>query len=127
MNPLKKLASQTAIYGLSSIVGRTINYMFVPLYTRVFTTDQFGIYTEMYAYVAFLIVLLTYGMETTFFRFSSNDDYESEKVFSTGLVSLISSSLIFILSCIIFSQSIADWLKYPDHSEYIVWLSLIHI
>lgn len=125
MNPLKKLASQTAIYGLSSIVGRTINYLFVPFYTRVFTTDQFGVYTEMYAYVAFLIVLLTYGMETTFFRFSGNDDYESEKVFSTGLVSLIASSALFIISCIIFSQSIADWLNYPDHSEYIVWFALI--
>lgn len=125
LNPLKKLASQTAIYGLSSIVGRTINYLFVPWYTRVFTTDQFGVYTEMYAYVAFLIVLLTYGMETTFFRFTNNDDYEPEKVFSTGLLSLISSSFIFILVCVIFSQGIADWLKYPNHSEYVVWFAMI--
>ena len=70
MSAIKKLAGQTVIYGLSSIVGRFLNYLLVPLHTSVafgFSTDQYGIITEMYAYVAFLIVLLTYGMETSFF------------------------------------------------------------
>ena len=75
-SPLKKLAGQTAIYGFSSILGRLLNYALTPLYTsaHVFTTDQYGIITEMYSYVAFLVVLLMYGMETAFFRFYSNSD-----------------------------------------------------
>ena len=66
MNPLKKLAGQTAIYGLSSIVGRLLNYLLVPLYTRYFSTAEYGEVTTLYAYVAFLVVILTYGMETAF-------------------------------------------------------------
>lgn len=125
MSSLKKLASQTAIYGLSSIVGRLIGYLFIPLYTRVFDTAQYGIVTEMYAYVAFLVVLLTYGMETTFFRFSNRDDADPNKVFGTAAVSLIISSFLFIFICSWFAQPIAEWLRYPNHSEYISWFALI--
>ena len=70
MNPLKQLAGQTAIYGLSSIVGRLLNYLLVPLYTRYFIPAEYGVVTELYAYVAFLVIILTYGLETAFFRFS---------------------------------------------------------
>ena len=70
MNPLKRLAGQTAIYGLSSIVGRLLNYLLVPLYTRYFLPEEYGVVTELYAYVAFLVIILTYGLETAFFRFS---------------------------------------------------------
>ena len=66
---LKSLAKQTVIYGIPSIVGRFLNYLLVPLYTYTFAPDQYGIVIELYAYVALLLVLLTYGMETTFFRF----------------------------------------------------------
>ena len=76
MNPLKKLAGQTAIYGLSSVIGRLLNYLLVPLYTRYFLPSEFGVVTEIYAYVAFLVVILTYGFETAFFRFSKNCLYE---------------------------------------------------
>ena len=70
MNPLKKLLSQSAIYGLSSIVGRLLNYLLVPLYTSAFANpSDYGVVSELYAYVAFLVVLLTFGMETSFFRF----------------------------------------------------------
>ncbi len=70
MNPLKKLAGQTAIYGLSSIIGRLLNYLLVPLYTHVFKDpSDYGVVSELYAWVAFLVVFLTFGMETTFFRF----------------------------------------------------------
>jgi len=78
LGSIKLLAGQTAIYGLSSIIGRLLNYMLVPMYTRIFTADQYGVVTEMYAYVAFLIVILTYGMETAFFRFSSKTDNKTE-------------------------------------------------
>ena len=73
MNPLKKLAGQTAVYGLSSVIGRLLNYLLVPLYTRCFLPSEYGVVTEVYAYVAFLIVLLTYGLETAFFRFSKKN------------------------------------------------------
>ena len=87
-NPLKKLAGQTAIYGLTSIVGRLLTWFLVPLYTLKFTTDQYGIVTEMYAYVAFLVVFLTYGMETAFFRYSTLKEYQPKKVFTTVIYSL---------------------------------------
>ena len=124
MNQLKKLAGQTAIYGLSSVVGRMLNYLLVPLYTRVFTTEQYGVVTEMYAYVAFLIIILTYGMETAFFRFSSTSD-DKARVYSTTLISLIGTSLLFIFLASVFSQPIADWLRYPNHTEYITWFAII--
>ena len=74
MNTLKKLAGQTAVYGLSSVIGRLLNYLLVPLYTRYFLPAEYGVVTEMYAYVAFLVVFLTYGMETAFFRFSQKNN-----------------------------------------------------
>jgi O-antigen/teichoic acid export membrane protein len=123
-NPLKKLAGQTAIYGLSSIVGRFLNYLLTPLWTGIFSTEQFGIITEMYAYVAFLVVLLTYGMETAYFRFTSKNR-EDASIFSTILISVVSSAVFFIVICSLFSQNIADWLMYPDHKEYIIWFAVI--
>ncbi|PCH97837.1 MAG: polysaccharide biosynthesis protein [Bacteroidetes bacterium] len=124
MNTLKKLAGQTAIYGLSSVIGRILNYLLVPLYTRVFSTEQYGVVTEMYAYVAFLIIILTYGMETAFFRFSSQTE-EKSKVYSTTLISIVATSFLFIVFAALFSQSIADWLRYPNHSEYVTWFAII--
>jgi len=125
MSSLKKLAGQTAIYGLSSIVGRFLNYLLVPLHTGVFSTDQFGIITEMYAYVAFLVILLTYGMETAFFRFSTKENDNKEKVYSTIISSLVSSTFLFIALSVIFQQSVAGWLRYPNNSEYVVWFAII--
>ncbi len=125
MSSLKKLAGQTAIYGLSSIAGRFLNYLLVPLHTGVFSTDRFGIITEMYAYVAFLVVLLTYGMETAFFRFSVKEDAKRERVFSTIISSLFTSTFLFIALSIIFRHDVADWLRYPDNSEYVVWFAII--
>ena len=93
MNPLKKLAGQTAIYGLSSVIGRLLNYLLVPLYTRYFLPEEYGVVTEVYAYVAFLVVILTYGLETAFFRFSEKEN-NTRIVYSTALISLISSSII---------------------------------
>lgn len=125
MSVLKKLAGQTAIYGLSSIVARFLNYLLVPLHTAVFVPQQFGIITEMYAYVAFLIIILTYGMETAFFRFNSKEGHEPNTVFSTILSSLIGTTSVFILMAILFAQPIADWLLYSDNKEYVVWFAII--
>ena len=123
MNPLKKLASQTAIYGLSSVVGRLLNYLLVPLYTRYFLPPEYGVVTELYAYVAFLVVMLTYGMETAFFRFSKKE--ESTKVYSTTLISLLISSVVFVGLIFLNSSAISQWLGYANHPEYIQFFALI--
>jgi O-antigen/teichoic acid export membrane protein len=126
-NPLKKLAGQTAIYGLPSIVGRLLNWFLVPMYLGIaeFTTNQYGIVTEMYSYVAFLVVFLTYGMETAFFRFSSQDEEDKKKVYSTIIISLFITSGIFIGSAFLFEQPIANWLQYPNNTEFVTWFALI--
>lgn len=125
-SPLKKLAGQTAIYGFSSILGRLLNYALTPLYTsaHVFTTDQYGIITEMYSYVAFLVVLLMYGMETAFFRFYSNSDQKTV-VYSTAIWSLAFSTFAFIALTSLFSGPISSTLGYPNHQEYIIWFAII--
>ena len=123
MNPLKKLASQTAIYGLSSVVGRLLNYLLVPLYTRYFLPAEYGVVTELYAYVAFLVVMLTYGMETAFFRFSKKE--ETTNVYSTTLISLLISSVVFVGLIFLNSSAISQWLGYANHPEYIQFFALI--
>lgn len=124
MNYIRKLASDTAIYGLSTVVPRLLNYFLVPLYTRVFLPEQYGIITEMYAYLGILLVLLTYGMETGFFRYASSKA-EAKTIYSTAFYSLFTSSSLFIVLTILFSKSIVSVLGYPNNPEFIVYLSLI--
>ena len=124
MNPLKKLAGQTVIYGLSSVVGRLLNYLLVPLYTRVFLPEQYGVVIEMYAYVAFLVVILTYGIETAFFRYSHKVK-NKRTVYSTSLISLLITSTIFILVIYNSAQPISNWLQYPETPEYIKCFAFI--
>lgn len=125
MNPLKKLLGQTAIYGLSSIIGRFLNYLLVPLHTAKFAPEQYGVITEMYAYVAFLVVLLTYGLETAYFRFSSQNQHVGKQIFSTALISLTGTTILFISLASFFHVPIAEWLKYPNHGEYVIWFAFI--
>ena len=120
MNPLKKLAGQTAVYGLSSVLGRVLGYLLVPLYTRVFLPGEYGTVTVFYAYASFLKVILTYGMETAFFRFNENEKNKS-RVFSTAMISLVSTSLIFLILTSVFSARIAELIHYAAHPEYVVW------
>ncbi|MBT3209314.1 MAG: oligosaccharide flippase family protein [Bacteroidetes bacterium] len=124
MNPLKKLIGQTAIYGASSIVGRLLNYFLVPLYTRIFEPEIYGIVGELFSYVAFLMIVLMYGMETGFFRFSETEK-SFNKVFGTSLISLFATSSVFIILMIVFAQPIANFLDYSENPEYIIWLSII--
>lgn len=124
-NPLRKLAGQTAIYGTSTIVARLINYVLVPIHTYIFSPEKYGVVGEMYAYVALLIVLLTYGMETAFFRFYDKKSNEREKVYGTTIISLLVSSAVFLVFMIFMAQPIASLIRYPGHSEYIIWFSLI--
>lgn len=115
--------SQTAIYGLSSVVGRLLNYLLVPIYTRYFLPSEYGVVTELYAYVAFLAVMLTYGMETAFFRFSKKEEITT--VYSTSLISLLISSVAFIVLIFLNSSSISQCLGYANHPEYIQFFALI--
>jgi O-antigen/teichoic acid export membrane protein len=125
MVQLKKLAGQTAIYGTTTIIGRLLNYLLVPFHVYIFTNPAtYGIVGEMYAYVALLLVILTYGMETAFFRFSSTE-FDKGRVFSTALTALLTTSSLFILLGLLFSQNIADFLEYPTHPEYIRWFVII--
>lgn len=125
MNPLKSLLGQTAVYGLPTIVGRLLNYFLVPLYTGVFKdTADYGVISELYAWVAFLIVLLTFGMETAFFKFI-NDKEDKETVFRNSFVTVLGINILFFLVLLIFSQSIADSMSYSEHSEFIVILGLV--
>jgi len=124
LNPLKKLLQQTAVYGLSSVVGRFLNYLLVPIYTRVFIKEEYGEVTELYAYVGFLIVLLTYGMETAFFRYF-NKEKNNTKVFSTAAISLVTTTSVFLIVGLLFSGSVAEVIRYASHKEYIIYFVLI--
>ena len=124
MGKLKKLLGQTVIYGLSSIVGRFLNYLMVPLYTYNLVAKEYGVVTELYAYVSFLIIILTYGMETGFFRFSETEK-DTSKLYSTTLISLFSTSTLFILIVSLFYHQIADVIGYSGHPEYILWFGIV--
>lgn len=127
MSVIKKLAGQTAIYGVSSILGRLLNYLLVPLHTSStygFGKSDYGIISEFYAYVAFFIVLLTFGMETTFFRFINKSE-DKEKTFNQAASIVIALSALFLLSVVIFSQSIANWMGYPEYQNFVIWFAAI--
>lgn len=131
MSTLKKLFSETAIYGLSSIVGRLLSYLLTPLYTYNLIPSEYGVVTEMYAYVTFLGIILTYGMETAFFRFYTGES-NKKSVFATSLVSLLSTSFLFLLLIWAFRIPLATILNGSGNPEmaaayasYIVWFAWI--
>lgn len=125
MNPLKKLLGQTAIYGLSTILGRTLNYLLVPLYTYVFVQpSDYGVISQLYAFVAFLMVVLTFGMETAYFRFIQ-DAEDKQQVFRNSFLTILSLNAVFFLFVYFFNQSLADALLFSDHPEYIIMMCAI--
>ena len=121
MANLKSLAKDTAIYGLSSIIARFINYLLVPIQTARFAASggEYGIITNVYAYVSLLIILLTFGMETTFFRFMSKEGEDPKKVYSTALTMVMMTSLISAVLLMTFLHPIAASVGYADHPEYV--------
>jgi len=122
---IKSLVGQTLIYGLGTIVPRLLNYLLLtPFYTRIFDKGEYGSLTVLYAYVAFLLVFLTYGMETTFFKFSESEK-NKDKVFSTASWSMLFSTIPFAFIIIFFNQDIANWMQYAANPNYILWLGLI--
>ena len=128
MPNLKSLAKDTAIYGLSSIIGRFLNYLLVPLYTAKLAASSggYGIITNMYAITALLLVLLTFGMETTFFRFANKDDENPKRVFSTALIGVSSAALLFFCAVMLLLTPVSRFLGYEDHPQY-VWVMALTV
>ncbi len=122
MASVKSLAKDTAIYGLSSIIGRFLNWCLVPLYTHLFLESEYGMVTFIYSIVALTLIILTYGMETGFFRFANHERYSDPmEVYSTALISLASTSAIFLIGVVVFLRPVADALECGAHPDYI-WL-----
>lgn len=126
MADIKRLAKETAIYGVSSILGRFLNWCLVPLYTYVLAdTAEFGIYTNIYAWTSFMLVVLVYGMETGLFRFINKEENDPLTVYGTALTSLFVTSSIFVAMMIPNAGTVAGWLGYREHPEYIAMMSIV--
>lgn len=124
---MKSLAKDTAIYGLSSIVGRFLNYLLVPLYTNVISAQSggYGVVTNLYAYTALIMVILTFGMETTFFRFVNKEGEEPRTVFSTCFCVVATLAALFLLSVTAFLPGISSALGYAGHPEYVMLMAAV--
>lgn len=121
MGKLATIFKDTAIYGLSSIIGRFLNYLLVPLYTAQLSAASggYGIITNIYAYVALVLVLLTFGMETTYFRFTNKTHTDSETVYGTTLISVGTIALTFAALVMLFLSPISQAMGYGDHPDYV--------
>lgn len=122
-NPIKALAGQTVIYGMGTIIPRLLNYLLVPLYTRVFVAGVYGQITDLYAWIALLLALLTYGMETTFFRYTQKED--PDRVFNNIVSCIITTTSVFLLIYIIFYKNFAHLIQYEHNTQYVLFLGLI--
>lgn len=122
---LKKLAGETAIYGVSTILARFINFMFLPLYTYYLSTTDYGVLTEFMAYIAMFQVVLTLGLETGCFRFANKEGANPRQVFSTALISVTAVSVLFLLAMLFFGEGISVKMGYPGYYLCYVYIGLI--
>jgi O-antigen/teichoic acid export membrane protein len=125
MASLKQLASQTAIYGVSSILGRLLNFLLTPLHTGVLNKEDYGVNIDIYSYIAVLMVLLTFGMETAFFKFFNDKKENSKQVFSAAVSWVGSLCLLFSLAVWVFLEPLAQVLRYAGQAHFIFWAVLI--
>lgn len=124
-SPISKLFGQTALYGLPSILGRLLNYLLVPLYTAVFAKPaDYGVLSDLYAYVAFLMVLLPLGMETAYFRFIQ-EEKDPDKVFNNALVPVVLVNSGVFIALYFTNPWIAKWMLYKEHTEYVLLMGSI--
>ena len=121
-SPIKQLAGETAIYGLSTILARIINFFFVPIYTRLLTTESYGIVTEFMAYIAVLQVLLVFGMETGCFRFANKEGVDPNKVYSNALASVFGINSLFLAAMILFASPIASMMGYAGYESCFIYM-----
>lgn len=128
MANLKSLAKDTVIYGMSSIVGRFLNYLLVPIYTAKISAESggYGVITNIYAYTALLLVILTFGMETTFFRFVNKESEEPNTVFSTVSIAVGSVALGFVALIFLFLSPVSHFMGYGEHPSYI-WVMAVTV
>lgn len=121
MANLKTLFKDTALYGMSSIVGRFLNYLLVPLYTAKIAASSggYGVITNVYAYTALLLVILTFGMETTFFRFVNKEGANPMRTYSTVLIMVGSVALLFVALVLAFINPVSSFMGYSAHEEYV--------
>ena len=122
-NPLKQLAGETAIYGLSSILARILNFLFVPIYTRTLSQMQYGVVTEFMAYIAILQVVLVLGLETGCFRFANKEGEDPRKVYSGALLAVIGLNLAFLACMVAFSGPISAALGYAGYKRLIIYVA----
>ena len=127
MANLSSLAKDTAIYGLSSIVGRFLNYLLVPLYTHYMpkASGDYGISVNIYAYTALILVILTFGMETTFFRFANKEGEKADTVFSTAFTVVTILSAVFLVLIFCFISPISEGLNYVGHEDYLLMMAVV--
>jgi O-antigen/teichoic acid export membrane protein len=125
MSQLKKLASQTAIYGLSSILGRSINFLLIIIYTAYLSKGELGAFTTIYALIGFLNIIFTYGMETAFFRFSTGKNLDPEIVYHNTQSLLVTSSLVLSTGLYFFSPMLAEWMDYSGQAYLFKWTAFI--
>jgi O-antigen/teichoic acid export membrane protein len=126
LTKIKKLAGDTVLYGLGNIVPRSLNFLLFPIHTRFrFDPEEFGVFTMLMSLVAFLNILYSFGMETTYFRYATKDGADKKRVFNAGLTVVVFVGLIFSGSIIIFAKPIAHMLDVGSHPDFIVWLAVI--
>ena len=122
---MKKLLGESAVYGLSSLVGRVLNWMLVPVYTRVLVrTSDYVIVTNLYGWTALMLVILTYGTETGFFRFI-NREPDPKRVYGTILTSLAATSTLFVLAVALFLKPVSAAMGYAEYSEFVMMLAVM--
>ena len=121
-NPLKQLAGQTVIYGMSTILARIINFLFVPIYTRLLSPESYGVVTEFMAYIAVLQIVLVLGLETGCFRFANKEGVDPKKVYSSAFVTVFCVSATFLALMIAFASPIASALGYDGYSACIMYM-----
>jgi O-antigen/teichoic acid export membrane protein len=127
MSVIKKLASQTAIYGLSSIFGRFLNYLLVPLYTYYFSAEEYGVVSEFYAYAGFFAVVLIFGFDTGYFRFRDKENTQKDRAYATALWFILLINIGFFAAILSINPWLSKLLHYADHPEYVLCFSLILI
>ncbi len=131
MSTLKKFAGQTAIYGISTVASRVLNFFLTPIYTKVYAPKVYGIFTEMYSYASILNAVLAFGMETTFFRYLSKKEGQKEEIYSNTFLVVAFISAVFLISSLLFIHPIAAWMQggkdtslvnYTTYVKYFIWI-----
>src|SRR6187549_2607780 len=125
MGKLKRLAGDTVLYGLGSILPKFLNFLMVPLHTSIFLPAEYGVIAYLYSYVSFINVIFTFGMETVYFRFATKPGADENKIFNLAQTVVVGISLVLSTVIIVFADPIADALDVKSKSNFIIWIVVI--